>query len=111
MTGGNVVLSTSAEAVCIFGRVASGGTKVAPSKFAKWTVSKASSIYSITFTEAYPEYLGCQATLEVASGIIRFKDYTASTRVLRLETFNVDGTTATDKAFSFVAVFSENQAA
>ncbi len=109
-TGGSVVCSTTTDNVLVSGRVGSTGTKVAPASGAgKWTISTpASSVYSIVFTEAYAEYLGCSIQLE-ASGVA-YAIFTASTRTLAVSTFAVDGTTATDKAFSFTVVFSENRA-
>lgn len=111
-TGGNVVASTSAEAVQVFGRVSSAGAKVAPSSGAgKWTVTSGSAgVYTIVFMEPYAEFLGCQVTLEAASGTYRVLSFTAATKTLVISTFAVDGTTATAKAFSFIAVFNENRA-
>lgn len=110
-TGGNVVESTSAEAVLIFGRVSSAAAKVAPANGSgKWTVSSGGTgVYNIVFAQSYPEFLGCQLTLESASGILRYV-FTPATKTLVISAFNVDGTTAAAKAFAFVATFNENLA-
>lgn len=110
-TGGNVAYSTTVEPVMVFGRVSSAGAKVAPASGAgKWTVASGSTgVYSITFTEAYSEFLGAVIQLEAASGVAQVVSFTAATRVLLINIFNVDGTTAANKAFSFVATFTENK--
>jgi hypothetical protein len=112
MTGGNVVSATTPDIVEVDGRVASGGTKVAPASGAgKWTVTSGSTgVYTIVFAEAYPEFMGCQVTLEAASGVARVDSFTVATRTLVIKTFAVDGVTAVVKAFAFCAKFSENRA-
>lgn len=112
MTGGSVVMSTSNDVVEIIGRVSSAGARVAPASASvgKWASAKSSTgVYTVTFTEAYAEFLGAQITLEAASGTY-YTAFSATTRVLTVSTFAVDGSTATDKAFTFLAVFSENKA-
>lgn len=110
MTGGDVVMSTSAEAVCIFGRVSSAGAKVAPSNGSGlWVSAKTGTgTYSVTFAQSYPQYLGAQITLEAAGQCNC--TFSATTRILSVATFAADGTTATDKAFSFQANFTESLA-
>lgn len=111
-TGGfSTVSSTTTDVVLVVGRVSSAGVKVAPASGAgKWTLTKATGVYTIVFSEAYAEFMGCQVTLEAASGIARVTSFTVATRTMVISTFAVDGTTATDKAFAFSAAFSENRA-
>lgn len=108
----SVVTSTVTDLVKIPGRVSSAGGRTAPASGAGgWTLAKpGAGVYNITFRQAYPEFLGCQITLEAAtSGVYRYQ-WSAATRTLTVSTFNVDGTTASDRAFAFEATFSDNRA-
>lgn len=111
MTGGNVQLNASTSGgVTLEGRVSSAGAKVAPASAGKFTSAKSSTgVYTITPFESYAEYLGCQITLESASGAY-YTAYNATTNVITVSTFAVDGSTVTDKAFKFTASFTENKA-
>lgn len=111
-TGGNVAYATSVDVVQIIGRVASAGTKAAPTNTTgKWTVSSTSAgVYSIVFSENYVQYLGTVIGVETATTYAVIVSYTAATRTLLINTFANGGVTATAVAFSFISSFSESLA-
>lgn len=110
-TGGSVSYSTTPDVVSIFGRVTTAQAKLAPANSGKWTVADGGTgIFNITFAESYSEFLGAQITCEGTTGdFATMASWTASTRVMVVNTFSATTVAADDIAFSFQANFSESK--
>lgn len=109
-TGGfSVMTSTSTDVVQVMGRVSAAGAVVAPALNQKWTVTKTGTgTYTVVFTEAYAEFLGCGLDIEGSAGNLNgVYTWTAATKTLSVSTFA--GSTPTNEPFAFCAIFSESR--